>query len=563
MTRHIAGLVRSLTWAATIAVGVAPSPASGQTVRGLVTDRGSGVRAAGAVVILEGTAADSTTHSRSVLADASGVYQVLAWGPGLYRLSIRRIGRMPFLSEPLELGAGQVRTIDVEMDPIPVHGLRVAILSTVNVKYATPCHASDGNGSRIATLWDDARTALMATEISERDRLVSRRLVRFIREIDVPSMNVMSERLNAFDANDVNQPQFRSLSGDSLSLLGYWRVRKGSIIEFHGLDASALLSEAFVRDHCFSLVEGAEHRPGHIGLDFEPVPVRARRNAPPEVRGTIWLDEKTSALQAVEFKWTKLDGDIRHTGGEVQFARVEAGPWFVSAWRLRMPREVVMRGWRGTTRAPGIVEEGGLVLEDSVDNTRIRARIEGEVRDGNQRAMAGVVVRVLGTEIRAVTGADGRYILAGVPPGLQFVVAEHPSLKELGIRVGQKSVLLDDGGRRVVSFSAPSQRDVVSSLCGDGVNVRNHGIVRVTLIDSATASPVRGARLHLTLKDATKRPVFETTEETDGSGAVVFCGVPAGQPLVVTQPRTGRALLELTMSRGTILGRAIRTGKSN
>ena len=53
-------------------------------------------------------------------------------------------------------------------------------------------------------------------------------------------------------------------------------------------------------------------------------------------------------------------------------------------------------------------------------------------------------------------------------------------------------------------------------------------------------------------------------DETDASGAVVFCGVPAGQLLVVTQPRTGRALLELTMSRGTILGRAIRTsGKSN
>ena len=71
MKRHIAGLVRSLTWAATIAVGAAPSTATGQAVRGIVTDRGTGVRAAGAVVILEGTAADSSLHARSVLADAS------------------------------------------------------------------------------------------------------------------------------------------------------------------------------------------------------------------------------------------------------------------------------------------------------------------------------------------------------------------------------------------------------------------------------------------------------------------------------------------------------------
>src|SRR6187401_1790783 len=38
MKRHIAGLVRSLTWAATIAVGAAPSTATGQAVRGIVTD---------------------------------------------------------------------------------------------------------------------------------------------------------------------------------------------------------------------------------------------------------------------------------------------------------------------------------------------------------------------------------------------------------------------------------------------------------------------------------------------------------------------------------------------
>ena len=80
---------------------------------------------------------------------------------------------MPFFSEPLELTEGEVRVVDVQMEPIPVRGLGVSVLGAVNIKRATPCQANTADGERIATLWDDARTALMASEISARERLVA------------------------------------------------------------------------------------------------------------------------------------------------------------------------------------------------------------------------------------------------------------------------------------------------------------------------------------------------------------------------------------------------------
>jgi hypothetical protein len=536
-----------------------PVLAGGQVVRGTITDRATGALAAGAVVRLERVGPDSGGAERSVLADPSGAYSIVAWGAGSYRLSVRRIGRLPFLSERLELQDTEVRIVDVQMEPLPSTGLAVATLSTINVRQATPCDPRTANGVKIATLWQDARTALMATEISERDRLVARRLVRYIREIDVPSMDVLSEALKAFDSRDVpGQPQFRSISADSLSRVGYWRPRKGSAIEFHGLDANALLSEAFVRDHCFRLDETPRY--GLVGLNFEPIKERTKRNAPAEIQGTIWLDAKSSTLQAVNFRWTKLKGDLRHVGGEVLFARVEDGPWFVSSWRLRMPRELVIDGLFGTTRGSGLVEEGGLVLEDSIDATRTPATIEGQIIDGDRRPMVGAVVRILGTDLRAMTDADGAYQLRGVPPGLQFVVADHDTLAGLGVRVGQSQLLLDDGARREVSFQAPTPGEIVSALCAGQPAPRNTATLRLLLVDSATTRPLAGARIRVAMKDVTRRPAFDTSDETDASGAVVFCGVPTGQPIVVTNVASAsQPLIELTMKRGAVIGRVIRT----
>jgi hypothetical protein len=360
-----------------------------------VTERSSGAPGIGAIVILERLAQDSVVERNAVLAHANGSFIVRATAPGTHRLTVRRIGSTPFQSELFLLAAGEERRFDVQLDQASPTGSSMMILSGIDVRRATPCRA-DRNGSRIATLWSDARTALEATEISERDRLVQRTVLRFVREIDVPALTVRTETLTAFDSLDVGEPpRFRSMPADSLSKVGYWRVKDATWTEFYGLDANALLSEAFVRDHCFSLVEGNDSRLGLVGLVFEPIRSRTGIFSPPEVEGTIWLEGQTSALKLVEFDWTKLDADRKLYGGEVHFARVATGPWFVSSWRLRMPQEVLLVGGRGASRHKGIVEEGGIILDESTDSSRVPVTLHGAVRDVNQRGMGGVTVRVL------------------------------------------------------------------------------------------------------------------------------------------------------------------------
>jgi hypothetical protein len=50
-----------------------------------------------------------------------------------------------------------------------------------------------------------------------------------------------------------------------------------------------------------------------------------------------------------------------------------------------------------------IIEEGGLIHQDSVVATRMQATIHGVVRNASRRTLAGAVVRVVGTDLRAVT----------------------------------------------------------------------------------------------------------------------------------------------------------------
>ena len=538
-------------------VALVPFTVHAQVVRGTVTDRASGAAGSGAIVRLE-KYADTSIVERSVLTDLDGAYSIVSWGPGSYRVSVKRIGRLPYRSEAIELKEGEVRVLNVQLDLIPATGLGAVMLHAVRVRQATPCDANTTDGMRIATLWDDARTALEATEITARDQLVARRLVRFVREIELPTLNVLSEAIKAFDQNDVpNQAVFRSISADSLARVGYWRARPGTAVEFHGIDANALLSEAFVRDHCFRL-DQSQVTKGVVGLKFEPVKARTKRNSPPDVMGTIWLDAITSDLQTVDFVWTKLRGDLRHIGGQVVFARHATGPWYVSSWMLRMPRELVLEGSFGTARGMGLVEEGGLVLEDSIDTSRPTGTITGAVKDGDGRPMEGAVVRIIGTEVRAMTGPDGKYELRGVPAGLQFVVADHDTLSEMGVRIGQTQVLLDEGVSREVSFTGPTPNEVTVALCNEP-SPRNHATLRLMILDSTTMRPLAGLRVRVASKDPSKRGAFDSSDETDASGAVVFCAVPAGQPLIVTNPATGgRVMMEVTVRRGAVMGRVIR-----
>lgn len=530
-----------------------------QTVRGIVTDRTSGLPTAGAVVVLERLTADSSVmDSRTVLANRDGTFSVRSSGPGPARLIVRRIGAVPFRSGLLILADGESRVVDVQMDRATLTGSRTAsTLGRVHVRQGTPCRSSE-NGERIATLWDDARTALMSTEVSATEGNPARRLVRYVRELDIPSLKVVAESLTAFDGVDTrSNAAFRSLPGEVLSREGYWHTDRGGAANFYGPDASALLSESFVRDHCFRLNVGADSGGGLIGLAFEPVPARTREYSPTDIVGVVRIDAATSELRRVEFDWTRLRVDTILVGGEVRFTHDSSGRWYVSSWRLRMPREVLLVSGHGVMgRRQSVMEEGGLVLDDLPDSGFVPGTISGVVRDARGKGLAEAVVRVVGADVRAVTDLQGRYVLAGVPPGLHFVNATHASYGDLGIRIGQRQVLIDEGVVRELSFSAPPQERIRSILCGPARRPPNTAILRVAIVDSMRATPVSLVRIRLSATRVSRGSDYAATVLTDVDGAAVFCDAPAGVDLILSDSRQpGVTLATFHFRRGDVVGR--------
>ena len=504
----------------------------------------------GALVTLERiTSADATDTVSTVLSDVRGEYAVLAPAAGRFRLLVKRIGVRPFVSDIFAIAAGEAHRLDVELD------LGNATLAIVDVRGATPCATRFDEAVRIASLWEDARAALTATAISRRDSLVRTRFVRFVREIDPTSLMVASEALQVFDSSDVGaDPYFRSLSGDSLSRMGYWRSVAADTTLFYGPDAAALLSGAFVRDHCFGIVGGKDARPGMVGLAFEPTSNRAMPLNPPDVRGTIWLDAQTSELRQLEFTWTKIAGrvDAMHVGGVVSFTRLGGGPWVISRWALRMPRAGDVRPPSLSDRLTApvsnvLMEEGGMMLVDSLQMSAHPGTITGVVRDSAGRPFAGARVRVVGTRYAAVTDANGAYALDGIPPGLYTLVADHDGYRALGVRIGQADLVLDEGASRRASFRAPDARTVVAHLCGDGARPRRSATLRVTVLNQVNNEPLVAARIAL-LVDSASRPargeasvsaaslVVRAQAETDAGGAALFCGVPSNVSILIAIP---------------------------
>jgi hypothetical protein len=251
---------------------------------------------------------------------------------------------------------------------------------------------------------------------------------------------------------------------------------------------------------------------------------------------------------------------VTHFGGQVDFSRVADGPWIVNTWRLRMPLEVLLHGSSGTSRKPGLVEEGGITLSDSIDWTTANATVHGVVRASNGRPLPGATLRVLGTPVEAVSGRDGRYALDGVPLGLQYVVADHDSLLSFGVRVGQTALLIDSGATRTVTFTAPGSRQIAQSLCAGRPNERARGTLRVVVLDSTSGQPVRGPRVRLFVKgDEGARAADVSSAPTDSDGSVVFCDVVTDHALVLTTVSSSQ---ELTLRRGDVAVRKVFIGSN-
>lgn len=562
----------ALIAAACVMLAVSPRHLDAQVVRGAVTERTSGLPIAGVVVTLErivGATDTSGTVVASGLSDANGAYALLARQAGRYRLTFKKVGVRVVTTTAFELAAGETHRLDGSLD------LVAPTLPIVSVSSTSACDTRGAESARIARitmLWEDARAALTATVISTRDSLVRQLLVRYTRTLDARTRAVLTESLHRYDGFDgLSAPFFRSLGGDSLSQVGYWREEGLATTVYHAPDASVLLSDAFARDHCFGISDSGEDRAGMVGLTFAPV---AGRRVP-DIRGTLWLDARSNELRELEFTWTPMPHGVPDdgAGGDLFFTSGASGAWHVTRWFLRMPRDrVALQSAGGGLREfqrLGFVEEGGRVLTDSLPADAPPAILQGVL--AGRGDVGGARVRLLGTVYATTTDARGRFRFDAVPPGLYQVVADLDRFTPLGVRAAEQGILLDPGSTRDITLRVRDREAIAETLCPGRDPSARRATLRVVLVDSASGAPLPDVALRLrwiqvapTARDRLVSPephVLHLDATTGDEGAALFCGV-IPNPSITLGYATGeagvRALTTLGLTPNEVVGRVIR-----
>lgn len=547
------------------------SAASAQVARGTVTERGTGESIPGVLVSLVD---EQGRIISTVFSDEQGAYEVAAPGAGSFAIEAKRIGVRHLRGAPFTLAAGESRHENIVLDPV------VSVLAGMRVSGKSKCVARPRDDARTAALWEDARAALTATVLTAR-RPLAGTTTRFVRELTPENRRVLrDERHNAH--GDVSRP-FVSIPVEQLSREGYAVRREDGSTDYYAPDADALLSEAFLTDHCFRFVAGREERVGMVGLGFEPV--RGRRV--PDVEGVLWLDAATSELERIEFTYValpsgKLGGKF---GGEVHFTRLPTGRWIVDSWIIRMPVIGVQEGSR--TVLPGappvtttsremlmaVREEGGTVLLDPTSPPPRRS-VTGVVFDsGTGMPAVGATVSIEGTSISAMTGQDGRFEIRGVPQGLYSIVVRVPALDSLGVPGPADTVRITARGGPDMVMTIPPRAALAARMCPPGKSAdERRAVVRVIVVDSVTGESLRDAAARVWWNRFTgavsTRNLAEHVDgfatRLDSLGSFVACDLPVGELLHVESPHDAEWVWSdtLRVALGEVGWRVLRVSRS-
>lgn len=285
-----------------------PSTVFAQSLRGRISFGTDGAPLVGSIV--QARTPDGNVVA-SVLTSESGIFAFTTLAKGDYSLRVLRIGFRAFDAGKVTVtGDGTTFNITWVGEPTP--------LTTQLVTAGRTCKISADSGKMIANVWDEARKVLMSSVITESmaapqlSRITYRRALdsagRFVRQ-----QQVRSEVSRSFRGYDSWHP-------DSLAVRGYM-VEDESGATYYGPDAATLISNSFAGSHCFFMERGAGAHAGDIGLRFEPATL-IRNHV--DIRGTFWVEQKTSRLRSVEFLYTGLPdvAEDARSGGFVEFANL-------------------------------------------------------------------------------------------------------------------------------------------------------------------------------------------------------------------------------------------------
>lgn len=333
-----------------LALAAAPAATAAQIIMGTLTVERTGAPAQAAWI----TVLDSLDQKRAaVLSDASGRFLVQVAGFGPVHLRARLIGHTDAVSEILEVGPGETRTVSLVMRE------RALPLAPITVEAERRCAASPDAGAA-TILWDEVKKALEGVRLTGEAELVAYRVERFRRTYGLDHA-VLQESLDT--AVLQGERPFRTPPPSDLVREGYVQGDEAPV--FYAPDVEVLLSDGFAATHCFRARRGRGETASMVGLAFEP---NADRGLP-DVAGTLWLDTATAELRYLEFEYTGIDYSLRSWkfGGRLDFMRLEDGAWIVRKWSIRAPallaRDASGGGKSGRRSIAAIAEGGAELIE--------------------------------------------------------------------------------------------------------------------------------------------------------------------------------------------------------
>ena len=524
-----------------------PVALGAQIVRGSVTARGDTVGVPGVVVLLLDSA--GVTAGRA-LSDNHGEYRIVAPGAGTYRVRTMRVGFRPDTSAALTLSVGQEREQALMIANVAAH------LDTIRVVERSQCRTGDA-ADITAAVWDQARTALLAAQMTARLRSVNAAIITYDRTLDPNSERIREQSSGILSGLTVRP--WSSLTADSLRKVGYILTAKDGSLSYLAPDIDGLLSPNFVADHCFRVTRSRDTTV--LGIAFEPGRDRAKI---PEIQGTLWLDRRTAALKRVEFHYANVPSEqSERAGGELEFARMTNGGFAISRWAIKMPvleRGVVNNG-RFDTRVVELKAVGGELSYAVSGKDTLFARpaltLSGVVQDSiSGKPVAGARLVLAGTTLAAETDAKGKFAIAGVLPG-QYTVEVHTAEYDAIKAAIQWPVLFADP-RAPLMMKIPSAAEVAKA---------RSATFSGTVVADSTNQPVTGADISMPqlgmLALANDHGAFRLQDIPPGTYDVLVRRVGYG-PLTTTLTFPPRQVIDrrIVLTRLQVLDTVIVEGES-
>ena len=371
-------------------------------IRGQVVSADSSSQVAGVVVV----ATDSRGEVTRTLSGLNGDFLLRLPHAGQFGVQALRIGYRPTVLPPVTVAGGEEISLRIVLDDRPV------TLAAVTVRGNNVCHISLDSGQAVAKIWQEARTAIAATQLSASEEPLVARWIVFDSLGDRASKAMRSGRATQYEGATTSV--FESVSADSLGRFGYVVENKGRL-SFYAPDANVLLSDSFAGDHCFHSEPPPAGHADWIGVAFQPAYDRRGHS---DMEGTLWLDRESAELRLLEFRYTRLPAGlgIVQPGGMVEFLRLSSGNWIISRWNVRIQRVQMFEGTGriATLYAPTAIQlMGGAVTEvRHLGVVLFRAkppagRILGFFDDATGEPIAGADVLDTGAETRASTSVSG------------------------------------------------------------------------------------------------------------------------------------------------------------